>query len=362
MPCRFRGSSAAVAAAVLAAMALALASLSGCGSSGAVVLDQGPVGGTVECAEPPEPVIETGQVTGLVDSDIMEVDAGPKSVELMPDGRRLFVNDLYGCRNFIFDAESYQRLKAIDLPDEPVEADFSENGDIAWVSQYNTAKVLVIDTVAGAVAGEIPVGSIPKEIAVSPDGKWVYVANWNSSSVSVIDAVERKKVKDIAVPSIPRGICFTPDGDFAYVCIMGGSTLSEIDVGGGHIVTRQIPAGGNPRHVVPSEDGSLLYVSNNSPGTVSVVDRSAGAVASTIKVGRQARSIALAPDGRYLFVCNYGDNTVGCVDLQAGEQLFTVPASKPIGITVSATGDRVFVSNYAPPRITVMEVSRADGG
>lgn len=139
---------------------------------------------------------------------------------------------------------------------------------------------------------------------------------------------------------------------------MGGSTLAEVDVQAGHVVARQIQCGSNPRHVVPSKDGSVLYVSNNGPGTITLVDRRAGAVQATIKVGSQARTITLTPDGGYLFVCNYGEHTVGCVDLQARAQVFTVPSPMPIGLATSVTGDRLFISNYAPPQVTVMQVLR----
>lgn len=283
------------------------------------------------------PGYETAPVAGLETVAILPVEAGPKSVELMPGGARIFVNDLYAHKCFIFDAGTYQQLAAIPLPDEPVEAAFSEGGRLAWVSLYNSSKVLVIDTRAGA---------------------WVYVANWNSNTVTVIDAKLRAKVADVPVPGTPRGICFSPSGDFAYVCIMGGSELAEIDVAAGHRISRHIPCGSNPRHVVVSRDGNVLFVSNNGPGTVTLVDRTGGLVIDIIKVGGQARTIALAPDGRYLFVCNYGEDTVGCVDLFARTQLFTVTASRPIGMTVSARGDRLFISNYAPPQVTVMRINR----
>ena len=307
---------------------------------------------------PSERPYEAGPVEGLETVHTITVEAGPKSVELMPGGKRIFVNDLYAHKCFIFDAAGYGLISSFGLPDEPVEADFSEDGKLAWVSLYNSSKVLVLDTEAGSIVGEVPTGSIPKEIAVSPDGAWVYVANWNSNTITVIDARRREWVTDIPVPGTPRGICFPGAGDHAYVCIMGGGTLAEIDVAGGHRIARMIPCGSNPRHVVASHDGNVLFVSNNGPGTVTLVDRAAGRIIDTIKVGSQARTIALAPDGRYLFVCNYGEDTVGCVDLFERAQLFKVPASRPIGMTVSADGSQLFVSNYAPPQVTVMRIVR----
>ena len=311
-----------------------------------------------EMTEKSAPEYATGRINGLRPVAVIKVEAGPKSVELMPGGDRIFVNDLYAHKSFVFDTRTFARLLAVPLPDEPVEVDFSPDGRWVWVFLYNSARVVVVDTETGTLAGEVGTGSIPKEVAVSPDGTWVYVANWNSNTVTVIDARARARVKDIPVYATPRGICFSPQGDRAYVCIMGGDSLVEVDVNGGHVITRRIPCGQNPRHVVPSPGGDLLYVSNNLPGTVTVVDRVAGTILATIKVGRAARTLDITPDGKYLFVCNYEDGTVGCVDLEARKQVFTYPTSRPIGLAVDARGERLFVANYAPPQITVLEIVR----
>jgi YVTN family beta-propeller protein len=349
-----------------ALLTMALVTLAcGCGASRGttpVAQDYQQAGEAPSAAEVPDEGqvadYATGLVVGLRPITALPVDAGPKSVELMPGGDRIFVNDLYAHKNFIFDAATYERLKVIDLPDEPVEADFSPDGHLAWVSLYNTAQILVIDTLKGNILGRVATGSVPKEVAVSPDGKWVYAANWDSNTVSVIDAETFVRVKDISMYGTPRGICFSPQGDRAYVCVMGGNTLAEVDTKAGHVVTRQIFCGSNPRHAVLSPDGNTIYVSNNIPGTITAVNRADGTVASTIKVGNKARTITVTPDGQYLFVCNYDDGTVGCVDLQARNQIFTYPTTKPIGIAVDARGERLFVSNYAPPQITVLEIVR----
>jgi YVTN family beta-propeller protein len=337
---------------------LCLSRISGCGTikSNTSVVDGNPIG-----ESPPEEAVvdyATGTVVALRPLKILPVEAGPKSVELMPGGDRIFVNDLYAHKDFIFDANTYEKLKVIPLPDEPVETDFSPDGSLAWVSLYNSAKVLIVDTEEGTIVGQVSTGSIPKEIAVSPNGKWVYAANWDSNTVTVIDSESRTRVKDIPMYGTPRGIVFSLDGEKAYVCVMGGDTLAEVDVAAGHVVARQIYCGENPRHAVLSPDGETIYVSNNIPGTVTVVNRIPGTVASTIKVGNKARTIAITPDGAYLFVCNYDDGTVGCIDLRAKKQIFTYSTTKPIGLAVDARGERLFVSNYAPPQITVLEIVR----
>jgi len=220
------------------------------------------------------------------------------------------------------------------------------------------AKVLVVDTETGTIAGEVPTGKTPKEVAVSPDDKWVYVANWDSNTVTVIDAGAMQPVKTLSMYGTPRGICFSPRGDYAYICVMGGDTLAEVDVENGHQVVRQIYCGQNPRHVVISPGGETLYVSNNLPGTVTLLDRESGAISATIKVGNKARTLAITPEGDYLFVCNYDDATVSCVDIEARSVAFTIDAFRPIGLAVSAEGDRLFVCQYAPPQVAVYQILR----
>lgn len=303
---------------------------------------------------------DLGKVVALQPIGVLSVDAGPKSVELMPGGERVFVNDLYARKCFIFDAHDYTLLKIILLPDEPVEAGFTEGGRLAWVSQHNSSKVLVVDTETGDIVGEVPTGKTPKEVAVSPNGKWIYVANWDSNTVTVIDAETKQTVKALSMYGTPRGICFSPQGDYAYVCVMGGNTLAEVDVENGHEVVRQIYCGQNPRHVVISPDGETLYVSNNLPGAVTGLDRESGAITTTIKVGDKARTLAITREGDYLFVCNYDDATVSCVDPDTQSEVFTIDAFRPIGLAVSAEGDRLFVCQYAPPQVAIYEIVREE--
>ncbi len=306
----------------------------------------------------PQPVVLTGRPIGLERFTLLKVEQGPKSVELMPDGHHVFVNDLYGHALFIFSIDDYSLTKVIRVKDEPVEMDFSQGGKYAWVSLYNSSEVLVVDTELGQVIREVPAGQVPKEVQVSPDDNWVYVSNWDSNTVTVIDAHTYQIVATIPVYGTPRGIVFSPDSTRAYICIMGGNTLTKVNVAAGHTIVNQIPCGENPRHAVITKDGSTIYVSNNIPGTVTRIDRMSETITGVATVGYQARTIAMTPDEAYLFVCVYGTENIACVDTASMTTLFEVPATKPIGMVVSPTGDRLFLSNYSPPQVSVYNIKR----
>lgn len=285
------------------------------------------------------------------------VPTGPKSLRHSPNGKYVVVNCLYGHKVAIIDAHTYKTLRTVDLPDEPVECDFSHKGNVTWVSLYNQNRVAAIDLQQGKIVGFAETGKIPKVVAVSPNGDWVYVANWASESISVIDSHAIKHVKDVHVGHVPRGICF--DGSLAYVAIMGGYQVTLVDSAQDHKVAGQLASGFNPRHVVLSPDAKTLYVSNNAPGTVTEIDLSKGKPVATMKVGKMPRTIAIAPQGDALFVCNYKSNNLGIIDLKRRKQVATQKTIiHPIGASISPTGATIWVSSYPTSVIQVFRIDR----
>lgn len=57
----------------------------------------------------------------------------------------------------------------------------------AYVANYNSNNVSVINTATNAVVATVPVGITPEGIAITPDSTRVYVTNIHSADVSVID-------------------------------------------------------------------------------------------------------------------------------------------------------------------------------
>ena len=87
----------------------------------------------------------------------------------------------------------------------------------AYITNYNSNNVSVIDTATSAVTATITVGSHPYGVAVTPDGSKIYVANVGSNSVSVIDTATNTVTATIAVGIGPLGVAVTPDGSKVYV-------------------------------------------------------------------------------------------------------------------------------------------------
>ena len=87
------------------------------------------------------------------------------------------------------------------------------------VSVINTVTNTVVDAnPATQTIDPIRVGSTPQQIAISPDGKWAYVTNYGSNRVSIIDTVTNN-VDGAAIPvgSTPVGVAVSADGSLLYV-------------------------------------------------------------------------------------------------------------------------------------------------
>ena len=80
-------------------------------------------------------------------------------------------------------------------------------------------------------------------------------------------------------------------------------------------------------------DGSRVYVTNQSAGTMSVIDTTNNAVVSTITIGGNPRAVALNADGSRAYVTNSG--YVSVIDTSTRTVVTTVTVgSSPNGVAV----------------------------
>ncbi len=224
----------------------------------------------------------------------------------------------------------------------------------AYVANFGSNTVSVIDTATNAVTATIPVGYEPFGVAVSPDGSRVYVANSclypicpiNNDTVSVIDTASDTVTATITVGANPFGVAVSPDGSRVYVTNLGSDTVSVIGTAS-DTVTATISVGVGPRGVAVSPDGSHVYVANYGGNTVSVIDTATNQVTATIGVGNSPFGVAVSPDGSRVYVANDGSNTVSVIDTATNQVTGSaIPVEyEPLGVAVSPDGSSVYVAN-----------------
>lgn len=291
----------------------------------------------------------------------------PKSLAFSPDGRRIFCALLEGRGVQVISAESLAVERLVEPP-APwagqlgfVEMAVLPGRDELWVSQMTTTMAHVFRLSDMAHLASFPTGGCwPKVITVSADEGTAYLSNWESKDVSVVDVATRTVSSRIAVGGIPRGMALSRDGAFLYVCLFDTGTVQKVDLST-RAVAKSLSFGqGAMRHVVLHPTRDVLYVSDMLRGRILEVDAARDTLRAEVRVDRNLNTITLTPDGRHLFVSSRGPNnpddwtkkgpafgTVSCIDTQSMTVVdWAWGRNQPTGLAVSPDGRTVAFSNF----------------
>jgi len=80
-------------------------------------------------------------------------------------------------------------------------------------------------TPINTVTATIPVGSGPNGVAVNPIAPYAYVANYGSNTVSVINTSTNTVTATIHVGTNPQAVAVNPIAPYAYVANYGSNTV-----------------------------------------------------------------------------------------------------------------------------------------
>lgn len=277
-----------------------------------------------------------GSSVSVIDVDTLKVIATipvhefPWDVAITPNGKRAYVTTgslTFNITDFIevIDTKYNNVINSIPVGNEilradPLDISITPNGKFAYISNFASNNVTVIDTRTNTVADTVISASFvrPQGVAITPNGRYVYIMNAVGDTVSVIDIKTNTVVDTIAVGHTPLDADITPDGKYVYVTNYESNSVSVICTRYNTVIDI-IAVGEGPDGIVISPDGERVYVANDfgsteEVGTVSVIDRSRNKVIDTIPVGHFPVEVALTPDGKLLFVTNLNDNTVSVID------------------------------------------------
>ncbi|MGV8076726.1 MAG: PKD domain-containing protein [Methanosarcina sp.] len=232
----------------------------------------------------------------------------------------------------------------------------------AYITNFNSNTVTVINTANDTFKDTVPVGKKPFGVAVSPDGTRVYVTNANygeSGTVSVIDTARNEVTAtvDMGYKYSPSGVAVTPDGKKLFVANRDINGVSIIDTAA-NVVTASVPAGINPLGVAVTPDGKKVYVANRYSNNISVIDTGTNTVTATVKVGLGPCGVTLNQAGTNLYVTNCESNAISIIDTSANTVTSTVPVGKwPMGVTVSPDGTKIYVANEGSNNVSVIDTA-----
>jgi YVTN family beta-propeller protein len=202
----------------------------------------------------------------------------------------------------------------------PTSAAFLASGAYAYVTNHGSNNVVIINTATNTVTGSITSGfDAPIRIAFSPSGTYAYVSNGNSANVVILNTATNTVTGAITPGfAIPEGIAFSPSGTYAYVANFHSSNVVIINTAT-NTVTGSIPYGfSNPRRIVFSPSGTYAYVTNYGSNNIVIINTATNTVTGSITSGLNSpQGIAFFPSGTYAYVTNTGSNNVIIINTEA---------------------------------------------
>ncbi|MEP7182914.1 MAG: beta-propeller fold lactonase family protein [Betaproteobacteria bacterium] len=256
----------------------------------------------------------------------------------------------------VVDVSTNQVVNIIDVGWGPRAIAIAANGGAVYVGHYWSDTVSVIDVRNQVVSGTIAAGNGPRGLALSPDGGTLYVANNVAGTVSVVNTAQLTVVATIPVALNPWGVAVSPDGSKVFVANGQSNSVSVINAHTNRVVD-SVAVGARPFGLVVSPDGSKVYVANFLSDSVSVIDTASDIVVATVIVDSGPYGLALSLDGSRLYATT-DQNTVSVVDTGTNSKILSIPVgNRPLGIAVTPDGKRAYVTNYLDGRISIIDLA-----
>jgi len=219
--------------------------------------------------------------------------------------------------------------------------------------------ISILDAASYEREGQVAVGANPHEVHVSPDGRTAYVSDYGGAqgttiSVVDLDSAVRTDIWELGGNRGPHGIWVSPDVAHVWATTETSGTVIELATATGEL-TNVWETGQRVSHqLVPTPDGSKLYIANIGSGSVTVIDRTTNEVAA-VPTGAGAEGIDVSPDGREVWVTNRAANTISVIDVATDTVLetFSSGGTLPIRAKFTPDGEEVWISNGTSNQVAV---------
>ena len=261
--------------------------------------------------------------------DTLATGSGPAGMVLSPEGEYLYVVNSYSSNISVFDMENKQERRRLKAGNNPVSIAMSPEGDEVFVSSRRSIPTphmtspLTEMTVAGTKYQRVTERKLFKDayimenVAVTPSGDMAISTlirpknlipavqierGWMmTQGIGIIDRKENGRMIQLLTDepnqyySDPFDIVISPDGKRAFVSQSGVNMISVLDLDeirkilsevsdeeletyanhlglSSRFVLARIPTGANPKGMVLSPDGSILYVAERLDDKVAMIN------------------------------------------------------------------------------------------
>jgi YVTN family beta-propeller protein len=194
-----------------------------------------------------------------------------------------------------YDPDTWEPLAYVNVPWPGADdADLTADGRYLAISAEYSGYLVFIDTEQMTLAGQVEIGSLPRDVRLGPAGDVFYVTNEGLDGIQIVDAESWELLEFIPTGDGAHGLEVSRDATRMFVANRAAGTISVIDVATRDVIETWA-VGGSPDEMVLNPDGTQLWASNRYHGSVSVIDTTSGAVITTIATGANPHGLTYWP-------------------------------------------------------------------
>ncbi len=290
-------------------------------------------------------------------------------------------------------------VDSINVGGGPDRIVINAEGTVAYVANYNSATVSVIDLTTFSLSDTIimPANTYTIGLALHPDGSRLYVSGTYSSEIQVINTSDNtisNKITGISNSGY-GALTFNLDGSRLYYGSYGYSQLQVIDTSNDTLIykgsayypadlalapqgTRLYCAGLSAMGIIDTATNTQLsilggfsgawrlayspyaqkiYMTDQSAANVKIVDTRTNLISKTISSLTGAFGIAFHPTRRLAYVTMSSANSVAIIDIDKEEVIRTLTGFvNPKSIAIAPDGSYALVSNFTANTVFILQL------
>jgi YVTN family beta-propeller protein len=221
------------------------------------------------------------------------------------------------------------------------------------VVNQRDSTVSLVDLRTGTARKTLKTGPGPHEAVAAPNGKRVAVSNYgppvtpehgNTLTLVALPKGEVERTIDLGDYRAPHGLAWLDDDRFLCTCEQNNAVV-VVNAATGK-VEREVKTGLETSHMVAlAPDRKRAFTANVLPGTVSVLDLTAGKKLRDVEVGNGVEGLGISPDGKRVWVLNRKTSEAKVIDTEGLTVDKTLPTPQlPFRVAFTPDGSTALIA------------------